>query len=771
MPELKEAASARISDLRKFDPLLDALVDSGRLADAEADLVLLTSEATSCLAPVRLATPGGSSALATAVALHVAVRAATHPGRYPAGPVALLSGSVARQAALALEVNGTPIAAGLSTVRLRADGMVQAVSGSRVTELDESHRLLFVSSRAQWPDLACGLGVAILDRLALGASYEEAHRWALRWAKLVHVVAELDPNMTPSSLEVDWPLIASDPGRWCRTSSWPVLGEVRIDLAGDDPNGLLTARERIADAARSTDSWPGPLSAAAGLSRALASVTVPLGLYDVHTVGTIAQPFAERLDQLGATRGRDLPDGWAAFAETSWAVLKQGLLDAATDLEDRNDKAEQIGMTVERLLAEDQEVDVWLDSAVHGRALQTHLLSAGFAITAADFDEGRIAVRTYSEAHRSPPSTRVSVFGSLPTNWQLPGALAGGVGGPLSVVAYPFEAKRAPRLLAWALNAGRQARHAERIAVLRRVLGPGLEDAPVPNVLEPRVTTRDPSGALTTQVAEYGEDAAEFAALADDDWLALALQAREQSGSDPGAMRPAVAYLVEPGPQILLLADHALVDRVVGGRLRPVPASSLEAGMKVLGANASGGVFAAIRPHLDRLVGPATRFWLDQWDDALRNALIATGGPSHLAERLQGAGATISTPAVASWASPYRIGPRDPTNVRRVAEVGAYPVVSHNYRRVHAVMRGVRVEHGRLGRQLAAALRLHVGGDDSAFDPIEDRLGLEIETMLGNPTVYTVIDRLTAGCAPANALGRAHPVHIAQELFRAQENQ
>ena len=157
---------------------------------------------------------------------------------------------------------------------------------------------------------------------------------------------------------------------------------------------------------------------------------VPLGLYDAHTVGTIAGPFSERLDQLSGTRGRDLPEEWAGFGETSWAIMKQGLLEAAADLEERNYKAEQIGLTAERLLAEYGGVDVWLDSAVHCRALQTHLLSAGFAVAAGDFEEGRIAIRTYSEAHGAHPSGRPSVFGSLPTSWQLPGALAAGVGGP-----------------------------------------------------------------------------------------------------------------------------------------------------------------------------------------------------------------------------------------------------------------------------------------------------------------------------------------------------
>ena len=35
-----------------------------------------------------------------------------------------------------------------------------------------------------------------------------------------------------------------------------------------------------------------------------------------------------------------------------------------------------------------------------------------------------------------------------------------------------------------------------------------------------------------TRTFEYGEDVAEFAALADDEWLALTLQGRERSAGD-----------------------------------------------------------------------------------------------------------------------------------------------------------------------------------------------------------------------------------------------
>ena len=121
----------------------------------------------------------------------------------------------------------------------------------------EDHRLLFVSPRSGWPNLCTLMGIAVLDRRTLGNTFDLALEWAQRSAHLVHVVAELDPGADPAGLEVDWPMIAEDSGRWSRDSSWPLQGEVHVDVAGDDPEGLLEARRRIADAARTANSWPG----------------------------------------------------------------------------------------------------------------------------------------------------------------------------------------------------------------------------------------------------------------------------------------------------------------------------------------------------------------------------------------------------------------------------------------------------------------------------------------------------------------------------------
>lgn len=768
MPGVTETVTARLRHLRGFAPLLDAWVNTGLLPDAEADLVLLASEATRMRWPLSIALPGGSSALAAAIALHSAVETAVHPGRYPVGPTALIANSAERTASLAMNVDSIPVAASLGAVRLRADGQAQAVSGNRISALSTCQRLLYVSPRARWPSVDVTLGVAVVDKRSLGINFEHGLRWAQRHARIVHVVADLDTSEHASSFEVDWPHVAEQAKRWNRAQSWPIHGEIRLYVTDSDPDGLLHVNERFAHAARIGGAWPEPLSAAWSLSRALTSVAVPLGLYDACTVGSIALPFATRIEHLQESRPSSFPIEWSVFAETDWASLKRRLLDVAAQMEGHNAKAEQIGIAIEGLLAEGRDVDVWADSEVHRRALQSHLLSAGFGIRPDDLASGRLAIRTLSAAHRASPSDRAAVISSLPGPWQRPAILAAGVSGPLVVVAYPSEAGRAVRYFDWMLNGIRPARHQRRVVAMTRILGPGLLVDAIPEPIRIRVARYDADADVATPLREYSEDAAEFAALADDEWLALLAEVSEPADSSSCKTVPAIAFLVDPGPEILLLGEHTIVDRVVAGRLRPLPATQVAPGMQLLGARASGGVFAAIRPYLDRLHGIGTQVWLEQWDEGLRSALKVARGANGLAEQLVSDGATIRAQAVASWASPYRIGPRDPLNVKRVGIIGDHEVVTHHHNRIHAVMRGVRIEHGRIGRHLAAALRRHLNDDVGAFDEIEERLGVAVENILGNISVYVIRDRLASGTAESRALGRAHSIAMAETIFEPQ---
>lgn len=771
MTTTTEPVSRRLGYLRRFDPLLGKLVELGMLSDGDADLVIVAAQATERRRDVRLVVPGRSSDLAGYLALDLAVRRLLDPHRYGTNPIAIVTSAPWRKLHALVDVASQVIAKGLGAVRLRNDGQVQELYGSRTRPLVDADRLVFVTPRVRWPELDVALATVVVDAAALGDSLDDALSWAKTNAQVVHVVATFDPNAEPSGAEVDWPSVLAEPERWGRHHAWPSVGVLQLESAGRAPDGLEEARKEIADAAKGDRPWPPQLVVAAGLSRALATVAVPLSLYDAYTTRTIAASFADRVEDLEKVRPGDFPSAWHSFAETAWPALKRRLLDAAASLEADNPKAAAVGLAVERLLAAETSVTVWAPSMVHARAIETHLLTAGFAVTPEDFETGRITVDVLNTNRPVERRSSASLLTGLPTSWQLPAIVGDILGGPLMVLVYDFESARAPGYFGWLLNARRLERHAERVQLLEAALGSGVECGPPPRGVELTIERYDHEGVSVTGPTELGDDAAELAALADDEWLAVALQRREQVGGPlDDTLRLALAFLVEPGPAVLLVAEHSLVDRLVAGRLRPTPAAALTPSMTILGSSAGGEtIFDRVRPYLDRLRGVGTRFWMDRWDDALVDALRVTGGRAGLARALVDAGASITAAAVGAWPSPYRIGPRDEANVERVAQIGQNVYVARSAGRVELVMRGVRIEHSKLGRLLAAAVRRHLSGDAEAFDQVEELLGVPIEELLGEVSVSTVTDCLGRGHAPGSTLGRIHLPTTAQRIFVPEE--
>lgn len=760
-----ERANDRVERLRARDPLLARWVADGSLTPGEADLLVVLDEASRLRHPQRVSLPGRSSTVAAAAGLHAAMRLTLEPGRYPQGPVALVSGTGPREVAAGFRVGDDSIAASFGAARLRSDGLIQPLGRSRPVPLDSGTRILFVSSRSQWPSIYGQVGVVIIDLASLGGSFDEAFAWSLDAAEIVHVLAPLNAGTHPASIEIDWPLIATGADRWRATGSWPVAEPVTLHSVGPCPGDLAEVNHRLSQAAQSHRDWPSPVAAAASLTRALAGLAVPVGLYDAHTQGTIAQSFAERVSYLEETRSSQLPAEWSGFAETDWAVVKQTILATVAALEDHNPKATEVGLVVESVLQAGHAVDLWVGSAVHAQAVTTYLLTAGFTISPDHIDTGALGVRRLGDGVDDASTDRIALLTSSPAPWHLPAVLARGLG-PLHVVGYDFECTQVPRRLTWALNATRRERHVERERTYDDCLGSDVVAADEPPPVRLEFTCV--SGVENTYGSiELGEDAAEFAALADEEWLALAT--RERPSPSSFEQRDANAFLVDPGPKVLLLAAHGIVDRYVGHRLRPTPVAALEPGMRLLVVGGIGGIFASIRPLLDKLNGIGTRYWLELWETALRAALDVTGSASALTSALQDRGSTISTSAVASWPSPYRIGPRDPANVKRVADVAGHDLARTQHRRIHAVMRGVRVEHGRFGRLLAQALRRSADGQTDAFETFERYFGLDIEDVADAPTIFTVTDRLAAGTAPSSALGRVHDAAAAQTLLVPQE--
>jgi hypothetical protein len=757
-----ELVSERLARLRSFDPLTEAWLEAGLVSIGEADLIVSVVEATARRQPQRLAYPGNGARLAALISVELAVARMARPPRYPRGPVTLVAGPRERATLEAALPDGDAGAA-LGPARLRGDGLVQRRSTTRA--LEGSDHLLVVSPLVRWPDPGHRLGVAVLAERSLASSFDDALEWATHHAEVVHVCTGLDPQFEPSGIEVDWPTIAAEIDAWRGLGTgWALAGPVQLEVVQPEPNGLVEARRRIANVGDRSD-WPTPLIAAAALSRILAGAAVPIPLLDLHQRNPIAQSIADRVEVLERTRPGDFPPAWRTFAETDWPIVKRRLLDAYSELEEHNHKADVIGIVVERALATGDRVAVWTDSTTHADALATHLLTAGFGITPAAVESGALAIRALHATRGEALEPTLSILTGLPAPWNFTRVLSADITGSSTICCYPFEAERLPRLLNWLVNWKVEDRWRERSSQFEQLLA-GVQPEPVPPRLN--IETRATTNAAIEMSAstDTSSDAAELAALADDDWLKLIKPETEApyAGSEP---RAALAFLTDPGPAILLLAHDAVVDRVIGRRLWPMPATGVGPGMTLfVGAERATSLFTALRPYLDRLQGLGTRFWLEQWERARRDAAEVTGGPGPFAAELVRRGApTIGAQAVAEWASPYRIGPRDWQHVEATARIAGDLVVEHHAKRIAAVMRGVRVEHMRVGRQLVQAIRRQLAGDADAFDVVEDRLGVEASHLVGDITITTVCECLGSGTAPAAAIGRTHTPQRAQDLF------
>lgn len=767
-----ESAETRLARLLRSEPLLRTWVAEGTLSDAEAELVWLLVDGAEQGRAMRVACPGRGARVATLGAVALSIRRLTNPGtRQPLGPIALIgAGPTHRQLLAELSVRQTDIVGSLGIVRLRRDGLVQRLRSGTPSPVEAGDHLVLVSDRVGLPETA-PFGPVVIDETGSGNAYERLHEWALDRSALVHLVAPLRPSAGAAGFVADWPLIFRQPGRWPHTytGAWGLNPSTTVYPVTPEPVGLASARARVAKAAQDLSAgWPDPLRNAAALSRQLATIAVPIEHYDSQTRGTIAVPIAERAEQLRGTKPSDLPPSWRSFAETAWAPLKQDLLGALDQLENFNPKSEAMGLVVEALLREGATVEIWVDNGVHARALAKYLATAGFSITPEHLDSGRLVVKTFGDRIREG-AAGVAVVCGLPASWQLDRVVSSDFGAPLHVIAYPFEENRVGRALGWALNGSRLDHDAERRVVLRLLLGDvnyALVPEPVPNVTmssETLVGAEDP-------LRESGTDVAEFAALADDEWLTVLVGDRRDESERPARSISVCALLVEPGPAVILVPPALPLDRMIGGRVRPTPCVALAAGMTILGLGADGrSLFDRLRPYLDTIHGPGTRFWLEQWEDALREAADKVGGPRALADALSSLGAVITSGAVASWASPYRIGPRDPANVSRVAGLASHILVSHHALRVAAVMRGVRIEHHRLGRSLVRAIRRHAAGDIEAFDAIEEHLGVTVSSIIGDLDTYTILQALGPGTAPAAATRRLLSLSEARELFRPED--
>jgi hypothetical protein len=769
----------RLRHTVRYLPLLEAWRMDGpagepALSQLEADVITVVLEALDAGHPTMLPTPGGRSRLPLLAAVVAAADPLVRPHtRHRSGAIALVTRSAFRRVELdALDVAAAaPVAPALNARRLRADGYVCRSGGGGIGELGLEHRLLFASPVAGLviPQGGKVQAVIVDDTSDPGAGLSAS---ALAWADelgasvvaFTHLTARPRPGW--SVWPIDWPYLASGGlAGGLDGASTAASGRARRVVVPDSRIApLFRARATLARLGERTALWPAPLAAAARFARILIDLGVPADLYDAHVPGTIARSLTRRRDELETTPPSTLDGPWRDVAETDWATLKADLCAAHDALVEVNYKANALGLAIEELLAAGGVVDTLCPTEVASNATRTWLLEGGFAGCAEAFETGRLHVRSIGETG-SWDQHRSTILPGMAAHRHRYRITDGDIG-RLIVCCYPPEAAHLATELDQLVNRGRAANTEARNATLTIIFGD--VGASLPDPVTVSVVSNDAAIAIKLEPADF-IDVADAAALNSD--LLDDLDDGEPINNRRLPWVKARALIVIPAcggtPVGLLVRESATLDRVNQGRVSPVRPADVAPGMLLVGITGENrqGLFGRLRPHLDVLHGPGTRLWLDLWQQALLQALRRKGSVAALGDAIRATGATIRDPAIAAWPSPYRIGPIDPRNVRRVAEVAGVPVVALNASRVAAVMNAVRRRHRDIGVKLSAALRAAAAGSADAFDRLEAQLGVTVTELLGDVTPWRAVSVSEAGWARPAALWRPLPPAAAHQAF------
>ena len=763
----------RIRRLSAFEPLLQAWsdpmdVDGPRARLADRDLLWLARISAERGDDLTISLPGGHAMLPLLTAVLLGIEPLIRPASPLAGgSVALVTPWFVRAHELrAFRISSVSFDEGLHAARLRQDGLVTRLAGGRAMELSPHHRVMVVSSRSGFPTPAGTTPVAcvVVDDAndPQGRLTAEAKGWAKRIG--AGAVIAFRALGSPADWMLDWPYLAmldqDRPGGLERDVFGP--GAVRALVVSDNRlAALFEARAMLGRLSRSypASPWPRTLLSASRLARQLIDLAVPLALYDTHTARSIAIPVAERVAMLeAATARKDLGAEFETFGHTDWPAFKALLLTAARALEESNQKAFALGRRIEQATSSRQPIEVVCESRVMAAAVESYLLTAGWAVPIEAFESGFVRVRSFDD-QLGWDAARQVVLTAVPGQRHVHRLQDGDLGSPLEVLCYPQELGRLQRLVKRLFETtGSEAADARAATVARLAEAATVKVGAIP--LRVTVETSDLSPTIEPEArgSLLLSDAAERAAWAAlEDLLPLPGEDDDDAGTTQRDQDvEAVAVLMDPGPVVVLVDRRGVVDRVLGGRILPTDPTELGPGMIVvlLAPGERRSLFQRLLPYLDRRQGPGTRFWLRRWREALTAAKTVAGSDAELVRRLGDQDAEISQSAVREWSSPYRIGPGDPANIARVARIGGDLLVDQQAIRVAAVMRGVRNFHQRVGRQLARVVRLYLAGRHDAVEELETTLGAELSELFADLTVWRVVQSLGTGTARRSHLRR-----------------
>lgn len=690
--------------------------------------------------------PGGRARMPLLAAVHLA---ALQLDGYPSpftptrrGPVVFVTRQfVRRDELLNLDAAQVPISPALRTVRMRPDGSVVPIAGGRARVLAPENKLVVVNRLPESP--VASAAAVVIDGATEGVEFAES---AIEWATLT----EAPVCVFEDSARRRWPNGAltyssgwAEVARHAEPDSDAFLmatrrGHAAVLSAGSQP-GLARAAHLLADARGGKRALPTQLVEVSTIWRRLDELVTPLTDYDAACPRWRTPTLSERLDDVSQWRSSSFPDGWRTWAETCWAGVKEGLLDAYDGLSQLSRKAALLAQLVDHQLLAGRTVDIALPSRIARDAVLQYLAKVGVLIPT----DGSLQVRSLSDVEtcwRTTPTLLAS-----PPGFALRHRLTAGDIGAINVLCYDHEIRSLSNILGQNLD-----ELLEPSSGISNLAPRGIAmkvDAPVASpdvVIEMlQVVAGRTTGSSTRLVG--------FASQAD----AIILNALQASngpidlpddagsngygatslGREPTTFVPlAVARNSDGVPITLNLSVRQSILRVTAGKVSRISVLDVRPSMLVADIE-KPSTFDRLRSLLLETRGTVTRMLLAAWDQALAIAVRRCGSKRALSETMSERGSKVGAAAIAEWTEQDRIGPRDAGDIARIGLIAEHPVVAQNATAIAETMRQLRILHQSVGRAVVAS----VGSDSEGLNELETLLGPEAVTVANEATVYRVI--------------------------------
>lgn len=723
-------------------------------SDAHTPISICTTEAMALAAHalkqghnIAIGHPGGLARLPLLTAVHTAaLQLEGYPSPFTPirrGPVIFLSRQLVRRDELSdIDAAATPISPALRTVRMRADGTVVALRGGRPRALAPENKLVLIN---RLPQAAIPSASAlIVDGITEHPAFVDA---ALAWASAAQkptcVFEDSARRRWPQNFltySSGWSQVArhSEPG----SQTWLTAtrrGHAAAIDAGTQP-GLARAAHLLADARLRRQPLPAQLVEAATLWRRLDELVTSVDDYDAACPRWHIPTLSERLEDLARCTASDFPDGWRSWAQTCWAGIREGILQTQEQLAYGNPKAALLAELIDRELSAGRAVDLALASRTARDAALRYLANAGVPIPT----DGTLNIRSLADPEK--PRTQTPTLLAAPPGSLLRHRLTAADSGALNVLCYEHETRTLQRILTDNLD--------ELLTpslALGRLSPPNVPlhldgpSSPPPVLIEMVHQTWRNSGGLPARLADFTKDgeAAILLALQDfrgpddlpDDSDATESELTQPQARDALCVPLTVTTNLETVPSTVTVAVSQRLVRILAGQTRRIPTLDVQPGM-LLADIIGPTTFDRMRALMEQTHGPMTRMLLAAWDHALSIARAHYGSAPALAKALAGMGSQLGAQAIADWTDNDRIGPRDVDDISRIGRIAEHAVVANNAPAIAEAMRRLRILHQKVGRAVVDAM----GADATGLDDLEQLLGPEAAAIIGDTTIYRVVD-------------------------------